>query len=93
MTSLRKKVYTCTAVKDALVQKFQRDYVNEVESIFRDIEEHGIEGEITTRIMSIETYTNSKDNNQISLGILCQADIANYIKRIKEFKKNFWPSF
>ena len=51
-------------------------------SSLRDLEKDVIEGERPTLIMSLETYTNTKYANKISLDMLDQAEITNRIKRI-----------
>ena len=60
MTSLIKQAYTYTAVKDVIVHKVKKFYVYDVESSLRGIEEYDMGGEITTRVMSLETYNNKK---------------------------------
>ena len=60
-----------------------------MESLFRDIDEYGMEGEIPARIMITETDENTKVTNKIDLDMLYQAKIAEYIKKSKEFKKTY----
>ena len=56
-------------------------------SSLRDLEEYDAEGEIPTRIASLEMYPNTKDTDQIGLDMLNQADITYYIKRSIDPKK------
>ena len=80
-------------VKDLIVEKVQKYYEYEVVSSLMYLEEYDIEGEITTRIMSLDTDTSMKETNQIGLDMLYQADIPNYIKINKEVKKNLRKSY
>ena len=52
-----------------------------MESLLRDLEEYYMEGEIPTRIASLEMDPNTKDTDQIGLDMINQADITYYIKR------------
>ena len=53
-----------------------------------DLEEYGMEGEITTIIISLEMDINTRYTDQIVLYIIYQSDATNYIKRSKVFKQN-----
>ena len=64
-----------------------------MENSLRDIEEYYMEGEITTRIMSIETDTNTRETYNISLEMIYQVDITDYIKRSIEFKQNLCNAY
>ena len=93
MTGPIKTICTYTAVKDVIFQIVQKSYGYEVASSLRDIEEYYMEGERPTIIMILDMDPNTRKTNQISLDMLYQADIAKYIKRSKEFKKNLRKSY
>ena len=44
-------------------------------------------------IMILEMDTNTRETDQIGLDVLYKADIADYIKRSKEFKQNLCKSY
>ena len=67
-----------------LVYKVQKSYVYDAVSSLRDMEEYGIEGEIPTIIMSLETDPNTKKTYKIGLVMLYQSDTTDYIIRSKE---------
>ena len=52
-----------------------------------------MEGEITTKIISLETDTNTNETNQISLEIIYQTEVIDYVNRIIEFNKNLRKSY
>ena len=58
MTRVSKQFYTYTAVKKVIFQKVQKSYGYEVPSSLRDLEEYGMEYEIPTIMMSLDTDTN-----------------------------------
>ena len=78
---------------DIIVQKVQTVYGYEVASSLMDLEEYDMEGEIPTRIMSLEANTNTKDTYQIGLDMIYQAEIANFIKRSIAFQQNLRKSY
>ena len=51
-----------------------------------------MEDERTTRIMILDTDTNTKYTDQICLEMLYQAEITDYIKRSIDFNKNLRKS-
>ena len=70
MTSSSKQIYTYMSVKDVISQRVKKSYGYEVEILLRDIEEYEMEGERSTIIMSLETDTNRRETNHISMDML-----------------------
>ena len=80
-------------VKGEIVQKVQKYDHYEVASSLIDLEEYYIKGERPTRIMSLETDTNTKETNKIGIYMLYKADITGYTKINKESKKKLHKSY
>ena len=88
-----KQVYTYTAVKDVIFHRVKKHYGYEVASSSRNLEEYEKEVERPTRVMILETKTNTRDTNQIGLDMLYQSYITGYIKRNIDLKKNLRKSY
>ena len=62
-------------------------------SSLRDLEEYDTEVEIPTRIMILDAGPNKKETNKMGLDGIYEADITDYTKMRKYFKKNLRKSY
>ena len=78
-----KSSYTRTSKLNTQLSRKRKKKGYGVESSFKYLEEYGTEGERHTRIMSLQTGSNTKDTDKIGMYMKYKAEITNYIKRSK----------